>query len=176
MKTKAYVMMVFIGILIAFDQLTKYYVITKLRLFMINDGYLFGIYGASQFGKGIIIIISLILVLKNTETEIVHTQKMPISVSVADYLGINVDSDSLKFGTIPPGSNGKRKITIINPFNLTVKAETEVQGEIKDWISYYPTTFYLNQNKGKEIEITINIPENQEFGNYSGTFAVVFKS
>jgi len=124
----------------------------------------------------VIIIISLILVLKNTETEIVHTQKMPISVSVADYLGINVDSDSLKFGTIPPGSNGKRKITIINPFNLTVKAETEVQGEIKDWISYYPTTFYLNQNKGKEIEITINIPQNQEFGNYSGTFAVVFKS
>ena len=124
----------------------------------------------------VIIIISLILVLKNTETEIVHTQKMPISVSVADYLGINVDSDSLKFGTIPPGSNGKRKITIINPFNSTIKAETEVQGEIKNWISYKPKNFYLNRNKGQKLEISINIPQNQEFGNYSGTFAVVFKS
>jgi len=61
MKTKVNIMIVISLILIGMDQLTKYYVIAKPRLYMINDGYLFGIYGANRLELVLIVNLSLVV-------------------------------------------------------------------------------------------------------------------
>jgi len=61
MKTKTNIMIVISLILIGMDQLTKCYIIAKPRLYMINDGYLFGIYGANRLELVLIINLSLVV-------------------------------------------------------------------------------------------------------------------
>lgn len=122
----------------------------------------------------LVVLSSLILVYYGLSDRTAYTQEMPILINVDNYIGINTGTDFLNFGTTMPGNDVSRHITIINPFDLKVKVKLSVAGELKDWV-ILENSFALNSKNSKKIPVSISVPENAEFGNYTGTLRVVME-
>ena len=117
----------------------------------------------------------LLFSLNNDET--VHTQEMPVSVNVVEknVVGVNIDTDSLKFGSLSRGNSAIRDITIINPFKKQVNVLISFEGGIADWISIPQNSFVLNAGERNKFPVTVAVPEDAEPGNYTSILKVVMK-
>ena len=133
----------------------------------------------------LILIIFTILLIKplilnnaiknNSKSNTLHIQELPFSFSVSDYVGINTDNDSLKFGTVMPGGEIKRKITVINPFEISVETSLNLESQVSGWISISEKDFILNPSKNKTLSVTLSIPGDGAYGNYTGILRLVMK-
>lgn len=109
--------------------------------------------------------------------KVVHAQELPVSFEIVEHhiIGINVETDSLKFGSIGVGNSASRKITVINPFDFQVKVSIDFNEEIKKFISSSENNFILDVKANKTFPITVEVPENARFGNYTGVMNLVMR-
>ncbi|MGM5487733.1 MAG: hypothetical protein ACQESG_02175 [Nanobdellota archaeon] len=101
-------------------------------------------------------------------------QTLDIHIRVDDYLGMNTDTDRLWFGTISPGSHGKRYVNVTNPKDYPVVVDFSVKGDVSGWIRISDNGFALQPNGSKKLRVFAQVPKTASFGNYTGTLYVTF--
>jgi len=114
----------------------------------------------------------IIFYLGISQTE---TISFKIIVKVGDYVGFNVDNTTVNFGTIKPGGEGLRNITITNG-KAVKEVIIKVEGPIKDWINIDEKQFILNPDESKMLPIKIKIPDNAEKKEYTGELKIILRS
>jgi len=107
------------------------------------------------------------------QSKIISVHYVNTSVQiVSSGIGMNGDTDSLKFGKVTSGSGGERALHL----NSTQKAVVNVTitGDMARFLSVDKNEFIIESNTNDKILFRLEIPENAEIGNYTGVIQVVF--
>lgn len=103
--------------------------------------------------------------------EPVRVESLEAHVHVDDYVGFNLDTDKLYFGTVSPGGTGQRSMSLQSNEDFFVKVS--VDGPLDGWLSPDEWSFMLTP-PGREVQFTIIVPENTSVGNYTSTIDFIF--
>ncbi len=106
-------------------------------------------------------------------TENIITLDMLIKVN--DHFGLNADTDAMKFGMIMPGTSAERSIIVNNSAARPLKVIILKSGYIADWVKISENDFILEENENRRVIFKVSAPENANYGNYTGTAAIIFK-
>lgn len=87
-----------------------------------------------------------------------------------NMLGLNADTDALKFGVISPGIAAMRKINVQH--SKAVLVQVRMDGELGLWTSISPAEFNLSAGETKEVALEVNVPLYALQGNYTGTAVI----
>jgi len=104
-----------------------------------------------------------------------NTENINVFINVGDYVGFNVDTDALYFGTLPPGNSANRNINIYHDMNFPKKVIITPYGEVSEWLTFSENNFWLQPEEYKQVNIKIAVPKNMELGNYTGNISINFK-
>lgn len=100
---------------------------------------------------------------------------IPMDIVVSDHYGFNLDTDAMHFGmTTSPGSTS-RALNISQKGEHPLMVDIKTDGDIGDWVYPDDNGFVLEPGIIKEVMLTINVPENIDYGQYNGTIKVFFK-
>ena len=100
---------------------------------------------------------------------------MGMDVYVAEPPGINVDTDAVHFGKIPPGASGSRELTV-TAGNYDTMVVFEHYGSIAEWTSVSDNYIMLKPNESREVMVQVTIPEDIVPLVYrNGTLRIVFR-
>lgn len=113
----------------------------------------------------------------DSANEIIHIQEVPVLFEVTDrkVIGINLDTDALKFGAIMRGNSADRKFTVVNPFKVPVEVELNFSEDIADLVRVEQDNFVLGVNDSLESGIYVETNENTSIGEYEGVMEVVMR-
>ena len=100
---------------------------------------------------------------------------MEIFLEVSEVVGIDAGTDAIQFGSVPPGGTGSRNFTLGNIYDIPLRVEIKVSGEVKDMVTLSENNFWLQPGESKSIKITAAISKDTEFGEYSGKMLALFK-
>ncbi len=122
----------------------------------------------------IIILVSGLLVFISLNYLLVSVKEIPYSFNVSKsmVIGLNGDTDALKFGKIPIGGKGKRIITLTSNEKLFVNIK--VYGDKKEYISVDKNNFFIYPNQSVNLTFIVNIPLSEPLGDHNGTVKIFF--
>ncbi len=101
-------------------------------------------------------------------------REVNVSVTVVaptKQVGINLDTDALKFSTMPPGRMATKYLNISSEFPAKVIIKTE--GEIGNWIETN-RSFIIMPNQTVTIDVKLTVPQNAKLGDYKGKIVALF--
>ena len=98
-------------------------------------------------------------------TKPIEVREVEVRFVIGDSFGIN-KSDSLDFGILPRGSNAVKMVEFANNKGYGLRIVPLVEAGLRDFI--YIEEGYLDFNGEIEIPVNLFIPENADYGNYSG--------
>ncbi|MEW6063215.1 MAG: hypothetical protein AB1571_02500 [Nanoarchaeota archaeon] len=107
------------------------------------------------------------------DTNVYRIIELEMDLKVGDYVGFNVNTDKIYFGIVPKGASSKRIITITN-FNISSNIIIEKKGEFADWVYLDEKTFLMKPNEIKNITVTVTVPKNAKYGNYTSKLKILF--
>lgn len=81
-------------------------------------------------------------------------------------LGLNADTDALKFGAISPGMAATRKVTVQHPEPAAVAVL--MKGELAPWTTISPSQFEVQRGEVQEVLFDVQVPPWTAVGNYTG--------
>lgn len=90
-----------------------------------------------------------------------------------NMLGLNADTDTLKFGVISPGIAAMRKLNVQH--SQAAAVQVMMDGELGPWTSISPADFNLSAGETKEVALEVSVPLYALQGNYTGTAVVCIK-
>jgi len=111
-------------------------------------------------------IISIIFSFKNVDS----VQTLDVNLKIGDYVGFNLDQESLNFGTIPPGSGSFRAITLKSDKPLEVHVSFE--GDTAKWMNVSKNDFILDGVE--DLSFNIQVPNDVVLGDYTGKTVILF--
>ena len=127
----------------------------------------------------IIIIVMSIVAIYNWVDQCDSVYTIPAELTIKNIagvklLGLNTDTDALKFGTVSSGIWPKRKIN----FQHAKKAEVEVRmnGDLAPWTEIEPLNFTIIPNVTQEVSFTVGVPAIAKDGNYTGQAVFCIKN
>lgn len=100
-------------------------------------------------------------------------EKIPIKVTLDDYVGIDVTDEMLNFGTIPPNGRARKNLTIESVYQENVLVKVNIAGDVKGWI-IHEDSIILKPNETKELMFIASPPEIAKKGTYNGTAVISF--
>jgi hypothetical protein len=95
-------------------------------------------------------------------------------VSVANYTGINVGTDAIWFGTVPPSGTASRIVTLKNFDNWSRWVDIRTEG-LNNWVGIESNSFLLRAGEERNVSIYVVVPKNAEYGNYTGKLYITFR-
>ncbi len=107
-------------------------------------------------------------------TFILEKKEIPVNLKIGEQPAFNLSQTAFDFGTITPGSSASREIILENNNSFAVKYEFRAKGKIKKFL-LFEKNIYLASYEKKRIEINTIIPNNEEYGEYSGKIIAVIK-
>jgi len=116
-------------------------------------------------------VVSFIYMIYST----IGVKEYDMVVSVRKNVGIDVGTDKIRFGGVKPGGGSTRVLVITNNHDEKVIVNMYPRGDIKDYVSLGDNNFILEPDMNKEVHISIAIPDNLPYGNYTGKLKVVYK-
>lgn len=119
-----------------------------------------------------LIIFSIMLYLNLTA--VLQLMEIPVTLTIGDHAGFDLNTSILTFGMIPYGSNANRKLTIENNYGIPAKFEFSVQGDISEFL-ILPKDVVLDPDERREISISTITFSNEPYGNYTGTLMIFVK-
>lgn len=136
----------------------------------------------SKSKKLIVIVLILIIIIMATVTFINWSrcsliETIDASITVKDIggrklLGMNTDTDSLKFGAVSPGIEVKRIVKTQHSKDSSVTIISN--GELSNWLKIEPEKFFLQSKETKEIQFILSVPLDATDGNYTGKVSFCF--
>ena len=132
------------------------------------------------YAGGLLIgIIALLLALQaNWPESCDERQSINASVTVKSgssraLIGLNADTDMLRFGTVSPGTEVKKSFLAGSNFPALVTVSTT--SRLQPWLTIEPSLVTLNQREQQEIFLSLRIPQEAAEGDYSGKIFLCFK-
>jgi hypothetical protein len=109
------------------------------------------------------------------QTPIYKVIEFPMEVYVDSTVGVNVDTDAVHFGIVPPGSSSGRRMTVTaGGFRTLVTFESS--GDIAEWVTVSENGFLLEPGGNRTVMIDVAIPDDVVPLAYrSGTLRIVFR-
>jgi len=98
---------------------------------------------------------------------------LEMTVKVADYVGINIDTDKVYFGAVMPGGASIRSVKIWQNYTTPLRVKIFTQGYITNWVENSNSSFILQPNQTATIPFTVHVPKGTAFGNYTGKIKIV---
>ncbi len=92
-------------------------------------------------------------------------------LKVGNYVGFNLDSDVLNFGTIIPTGASTRTINLST--EKPVRVEILLRGKLAEWVNISHNNFILDGQE--EIAFNVYVPADAAYGNYTGKAYILFK-
>lgn len=102
----------------------------------------------------LVVMLTLILLI-NLSNPILDVKTLNYTMNISDYVGINLDTDKLHFGTISPGGNSNRKLTI----NSDLEGYVFITSSNPEFIYVNNQGLKLNNNS-IQIDFFADIPKN----------------
>ena len=96
------------------------------------------------------------------------------SVGVGGYLGFNIDTDKLYFGTLIQDGSATRDFYVENYVCDKCLVEIKPYGPISKIISLSNYRFLMKKGEKKTITATVKIPSNAQERFYNGTLKIYF--
>lgn len=94
-------------------------------------------------------------------------QNVPLDFLVQHGVaGMDLDTDALHFGTVPPGGVARRSMTVtpVRDARLLVR----FRGAAAQFMSVAPNNIMVHEGVPFLLNFTVTIPENTSEGNYTG--------
>ncbi len=110
---------------------------------------------------------------KCTKMESINTSVEVKTIPERALIGLNADTDSLKFGAVSPGTTGRRSIKVQSDFAALVAVS--VEGGISPWVIPSPSKFGLSAKEIHEVYFELNVPLDAPDGNYLGKVNFCFQ-
>lgn len=82
-------------------------------------------------------------------------------------IGLNADTDSLKFGVVSPGISAQRYVLFQH--SKPAKVVVTMNGDLEAWTGITPAEFTITPEETKEVHFDVNVPVTAAPGNYTGT-------
>jgi len=120
-----------------------------------------------------VLVIAIIFSIKSND--VVQKESLPIFFKVAPYIGIAVDKDKLHFGAVPRGGRSNKKFFLYNNDTFDKQVSISSEGIAPSWIVISNDKFNLDSYENKTIFITVEIPDDAEYGNYTGNLNLTFR-
>ena len=112
--------------------------------------------------------ILIVIIVKRLPLEV---RTMDVRFNVDGTLGADLNGSALTFGNIFPGSIATRKIEVSNNRDFPVEVLFFASEEVAPYLVIENAT--LQAKEKAFIPITITIPEDLPYGNYSGKLKIV---
>ena len=103
---------------------------------------------------------------------ITESYSIDMHVTIDNATGVNVATDAIYFGTIKPGNSVTKIITIENS-EQRHKVIIKTPAKFSEWL-HYEHFLFMEPEEKKEIELTVAIPKDAEYGTYHGKLKVNF--
>jgi hypothetical protein len=99
----------------------------------------------------------------------------PMEVYVDNIVGVNVQTDVVHFGIVPPGGSSGRDMTVTaGDFPTIVTFEST--GDIAPWVSVSENGFRLSPLQNRTVTIDVNVPDDiVPLAYRSGTLRIIFR-
>jgi hypothetical protein len=104
----------------------------------------------------------------------IETKTMDVEFSVGATAGANVDTDKLYFGRAVPDGSIERAVNIENSHDFPVKINIFVTKNIADYI-ILDQEFVASPKNLTRVPITLKVPEDMPYGNYTGKIRFEFR-
>ncbi len=110
----------------------------------------------------IIIFYFLFFYFKPLETKIVE-----VKFSVADHPAFDLNSSSLIFGKVPPGSSAVRNVILENKYGFPIEVKVFASRNIARFLQA-DSSLTIGALNTSRFPVNLRVPNNADFGNYSG--------
>lgn len=97
-----------------------------------------------------------------------ETVTVPIFLSVGSYGGFHLDGEGVNLGTTVPGGGARRDVFVSGRNGWVIVANVEGA----DFFTVYPPVQVIQRDEGEPVTVLASVPENQTFGNYTGTLVL----
>lgn len=114
---------------------------------------------------GFVLVLTLSAALLSLRPHARYT--LPVHVRVDDYVGINLDTDKLYFGTVYPGGGALRSVGVQTGKDSYVLITAE--GQVGAWMTPDQNCFLLEKGGERSVSFSLRTPEETPLGNYTGT-------
>lgn len=94
---------------------------------------------------------------------VLDVQEIGFTLNVSDYVGLNIDTDKLHFGSVFPGGSSSRSVFL----NSGVDGYVFVSSDF-DWLFVEEQGFRVNKGDGFYINLKAIVPLDAEFEDFEG--------
>ncbi len=102
----------------------------------------------------------------------IEAKSIPMQLKVSENPAVNIDTDALYFGGVPPGGYSTRQISIFNGKTHSIRTVLLAKGELALWTFISENNFLLRPNETAKINVTLVVPPDAGLGNYTGSMVV----
>lgn len=113
----------------------------------------------------------LISILTYSYWKIVFVQNYEVKLSVGDRIGFDLGEEKISFGTMLPGTDSSRQISITNSLNSPIKLIIKHSGDTIQFVSY-ENNVIIGPKETAKIDFLAKVPSNASFGNYTGKILI----
>jgi uncharacterized membrane protein len=132
--------------------------------------------------RDVIMILIIILLLSVTSTVLYYSfyviedvRDIPMNITVADFYGFDLNKGMLTMGVSQPGASAKRMVRLENTAGFPLKVQLKTYGELAKWTSFSENDFILEEGEYKQIDVSVIVPGEAEYGDYTGSVRITFK-
>ncbi len=101
-------------------------------------------------------------------------KELDMKMKVGDYIGIDVNSSVISFGTVRKGTFSNRPVTLENKEEIPLKVQIKKSGEMAAWVSISDNNFILKPAEKKNLTFTATRPIDAINGAYKGKVKLIF--
>ena len=102
-------------------------------------------------------------------------QEKNMYLAVDNYIWFNGAKDSIYFGTVPLEGSASRSIVLKHSYSKPLLVILKPSGYLANFVSVSDNNFILEPNMNKKIAVSVYVPKNMEYGNYTGKLAVIYR-
>jgi hypothetical protein len=121
--------------------------------------------------SSILVIMSSFLIINSFSDRAFEVKYFDVEYIVGGNMGFDVNTSALKFGKIPPGGSSTRTINIENQYDFPLHGKVYASKNLAELLSA-PDSFLVEPMNRTEISISINIPRDYKYGNYTGRLKI----
>lgn len=115
----------------------------------------------------LLVLIFFILIINDESSNVIKYQELNATVKIGNYVGINLDTDKLHFGTVTKSGYGERGITINSDEDGYVYITS--QGNMANWLYISnKSNLTIVKNSSVTIEFFLVPKDNAKEGIYEG--------
>ena len=132
----------------------------------------------NNFLNLMLIMIALILIIVSAYqfyNKPLETRFFEIKFIVGSNPGIGIFPEELHFGKLTPGGAAIKTITLKNDYKFPIKMQILLSDNLQNLISFNDISPSIMPGESILLPVTLSIPRNMSYGNYTGRMMLEFK-